>query len=144
MAISANKAVRRLCELNDWTLTNLEANKLLYFAQMIALGERGEPLVAGNFEAWDFGPVLPSVYHDAKLFGNRPIKPFMFRGHGEIDGWEDVFERVMEEFGGLTSGRLVAESHWRKGAWAKHYRPGARDIQIPNDDIAAEYRQRTN
>jgi uncharacterized phage-associated protein len=143
MAISASKAARRLCELNDWTTTNLELNKLLFFAQMIALGEKSEPLIKGHFEAWDFGPVMPEVYHNAKIFGNKPVKPFLFSGRGPVEGWETVFKRTMEEFGDLTSGQLVAESHWNKGAWAKHYRPGARGIQIPNDDIAAEYKSRT-
>lgn len=143
MAISASKAARRLCELSGWTVTNLELNKLLYFAQMIALGEKRESLVNGHFEAWDFGPVLPDVYHNAKIFGNKPVKPFLFGGRGPVEGWEPVFDRTMKAFGGLTGGQLVAESHWSKGAWAKHYRPGARGVQIPNDDIAAEYRKRT-
>jgi uncharacterized phage-associated protein len=143
MAISATKALRRICELKDWSITNLQANKLLYFAHMIALGEKKEPLVSSHFEAWALGPVLPDAYHKAKMFGDKPIKSFIFSGRGELQGWEDIFERTLEEVGELTGSRLVAESHWSKGAWAAHYRPGAKGIEIPNDDIAAEYQLRT-
>lgn len=142
MAIPAIKAMRRMCELRDWSISNLEVNKLLYFAHMIALGEHGRPLVSSNFEAWDLGPVLPDAYHKAKMFGAGPIKPFLFNGRGVVEKWEPVFQRTLQEMGSFTGGRLVAESHWEHGAWALHYRPGSRGIEIPNDDIADEYRRR--
>lgn len=144
MAMKATKALRRLCELKQWTLTNLEAQKLLFFAQMIALGRsNGEkPLVDGHFQAWDLGPVLPPAYHEAKMFGNRPIKRFIFSGSGPIPKWDPVLEETLKEFGNMTGSQLVAESHWARGAWVKHYRPGARGIDIPNADILAEYRAR--
>jgi uncharacterized phage-associated protein len=144
MSISSTAALRRLCELRDWSVTNLEANKLLYFTQMIALGETGRPLVKEKFQAWNLGPVLPEVYRTAKAFGDKPIKQFLFWKEGPLpERCEHILAKTLEEFGELTSAQLVAESHWRKGAWAKHYREGARGIEIPNDDILAEYRART-
>jgi uncharacterized phage-associated protein len=144
MAITAAAALRRICELKKWSITNLEAQKLLYFAQMIALGHSNgkEPLVSEHFEAWDYGPVLPSAYHKAKIFGDKPINPFIFSSRGPIARWENVFSQTLEEVGGLTSSQLVAESHWKNGAWYKNYRPGAKGIEIPNDDILREYKRR--
>lgn len=144
MAISPVKAMRRLCELKGWTLSNLQAQKLLYFAQMIALGEHGRPLVEGTFEAWDLGPVHPEAYHKAKMFGAKPIKPFIFNTRGEIPEWELVFKKTLDNFGGLTGSQLVAESHWERGAWFAHYYPGARGVEIPNGDIENEYRTRAS
>lgn len=146
MAITAVAALRRLCELKQWSVSNLEANKLLYFAQMIALGksEGRQPLVVGHFEAWDLGPVLPDAYHKAKIFGNKPIKSFVFSGSGPIPEWDAIIEETLKEMGDLTSSQLVAESHWRDGAWAKFYRPGAKGIEIPNTAILDEYRLRAN
>ncbi len=144
MAITALAALRRICELKDWSITNLQANKLLYFAHMIALGEADKPLVNTRFEAWDLGPVLPDAYHTAKIFGNKPIKPYVFRGRGPILDWEHIFNRTLDEVGSLSGAGLVAESHWENGAWAKHYRSGARGIEIPNGDILDEYQLRTS
>lgn len=145
MAITAVGALRRLCELKQWSITNLEAQKLLYFAQMIALGESNgdDPLIPDHFQAWDLGPVAPSAYHKAKIFGNKPIKPFIFQARGPIARWENVLKKTLKEVGGLTSSQLVAESHWEDGAWAKYYRPGGRSIEIPNEAILEEYRLRT-
>lgn len=144
MAITAAAALRRLCELKQWSITNLEAQKLLYFAQMIALGHSNgrRPLLVDHFEAWDLGPVLPAAYHKAKIFGNKPIKPYLFHARGPIAPWEKVFKDTMHEVGGLTSSQLVAESHWDEGAWARYYRPGGRGIEIPNEAILEEYRLR--
>lgn len=145
MALSSSMALRRLCELKDWNVTNLEANKLLYFAHMIALGESNgaRPLVSENFQAWDYGPVLPSAYREAKAFGNKPIKPFLFSNRKAITTeFDDVFETTLAEIGNLSSSRLVAESHWPEGAWAEFYRAGAKGIEIPNSAILAEYRKR--
>jgi uncharacterized phage-associated protein len=44
------------------SMTNLRLNKILYFAQIISLLENGRPLFLDDFEAWDLGPVIPSVY----------------------------------------------------------------------------------
>lgn len=145
MALTAVKALRRLCELKQWTLTNLEAQKLLYFGQMIALGKSDgtRPMVQGHFQAWDLGPVLPDAYHKAKIFGDRPIKPFIFTGRGPVPAWDPLLQETLEQFGDLTSSELVAESHWLEGAWVKSYRPGTKGIDIPNANIVAEYRARS-
>ena len=144
-ALSSVSALRRMCELKRWSITNLEANKLLYFAQMIALGqsEGKSPFVAERFQAWDYGPVLPGAYHRAKIFGDKSIKPFVFKSRGPIEEWEPVFAQTLGEFGDLTSAQLVAESHWKGGAWAEYYRSGSLGIDIPNDAILREYVART-
>ena len=144
MATTSIAALRRICELKQWGITNLEANKLLYFAQMISLirSEGRNPLLDEHFQAWDYGPVLPRAYHHAKIFGNKPIRSFIFRSSGPISGSEAVFRETLDEFGSLTSSQLVAETHWAHGAWADYYRPGSKGIDIPNDAILREYRAR--
>jgi uncharacterized phage-associated protein len=99
-------------------------------------------LVLDHFQAWDLGPVLPPAYQRAKVFGNKPIKPFLFDSRGPIAEWELVFAEALEEFGDLTSSQLVAESHWEKGAWSEYYRPGAKGIEIPNEAILREFNLR--
>ena len=46
----------------EYPLTHIEVQKLLYFAHGWMLGIHGEPLVEGNWEAWRYGPVLRDVY----------------------------------------------------------------------------------
>jgi uncharacterized phage-associated protein len=144
MAMTPIAALKRLCELKQWGLTNLEAQKLLYFAHMISLGQSNgkRPLVSENFQAWDYGPVLPRAYHYAKMFGDKPIKPFLFKNTPTVKDYDDIFEETLKLFGNLPSFKLVAESHWEDGAWAEYYSPGAKGIEIPNGAILEEYRER--
>lgn len=146
MALTPVTALRRICELKSWGISNLEANKLLYFAQMISLGKSNgaKPLISEHFQAWDYGPVLPSAYHYAKMFGSKRIKPFIFRTEGPLPEWDEIFADTITAMGDLTSSQLVAESHWEQGAWAEYYRPGSKGVEIPNEAILKEFTARTS
>lgn len=145
MAISALSAARSLCELRDWTVTNLQLQKILYIAHMFQLGQTdGQPLIAENFEAWEYGPVVPELYRRARGFGSEPVRNVF---HWEDDVPKDSLEFNMlkeasESTKGMSAGRLVAITHWEKGAWYKCFKPEMRGIRIPNRMILDEYRAR--
>lgn len=143
MAVSVHAAAKRMCERSGWSLSNLELQKLLYIAHMFYLGERDEPLVSGRFEAWDYGPVNPSLYHRVKVFGSDPVGN-VFHGVEDIEGGPeaDTLDSAVDQLGGARSGKLVAITHWENGAWAEHYVPGLRNVVIPNEDIRKEYLER--
>lgn len=54
-------------------VTNLDLQKLLYFAHGHFLRRHGRPLVTGEFEAWPYGPVHKVVYDAFKAFNDSPI-----------------------------------------------------------------------
>src|ERR1700742_4072339 len=54
-------------------MTNLKLQKLLFFAHAISITERKIKLVSGHFEAWQYGPVHPTVYQAFKSAGPRTI-----------------------------------------------------------------------
>jgi len=60
---------------NDITegITNLKLQKILYFAQAAYLTLNDQKLFSENIEAWQYGPVIPSVYRKYKKYGNQPI-----------------------------------------------------------------------
>ena len=142
MPVPVIAAAKRVAERSGWSLSNLELQKILYLAQMFYMGEHdGEPLVPGHFEAWDYGPVHPTLYHEAKIFGSSPVKN-IFHSVPELpDGPEAKhLDEAVKQLANVGSGRLVAATHRPNGAWDKNYIPGARNIIIPNEDILAEYR----
>jgi len=47
--------------------------KLVYIAHGWTLGLYNQPLIGKQVEAWTYGPVIPSVYHDFKHYGRDPI-----------------------------------------------------------------------
>ena len=143
MSVSILSAAKRLGERSGWTLTNLQMQKMSYIAHMFYLGETdGTPLVGGTFEAWDYGPVHPVLYHALKRYGAEPVDPKAFlRVHKVPD--EHPGARLLDEAVDiLPRNKLVAITHWQEGAWAKNYQPYGRSELIPNADVLAEYRKR--
>lgn|GEM_PF-458577 len=134
---------RYICEKSSWTMSNLRLQKLLYLAQMFYMGENdGQRLVEVDFQAWDYGPVSPELYRKAKEFGARAIAPEAFpeaRRFQDEDPRKKALDAVCDKFLGWTGGQLVSATHWRGGAWAKHYQPGFYSIRIPDKDIKGEY-----
>ena len=53
--------------------SNLKLQKLLYYAQCVHLAAFGTPLYEEELSAWNYGPVVESVYQDYKIFGDGPI-----------------------------------------------------------------------
>lgn len=143
--VSIFSAAKRLCEKSGWSLTHLEIQKMAYLAHMFYMGEHdGAPLVSGTFEAWDFGPVHPALYHALKKYGAEIVGSEAFRAHPNVPDTHDGARLLDGAVDELPRERLVAITHWREGAWQKNYKPLVRGIKIPNSDIMEEYRKRQN
>lgn len=146
MAVSILSVARTLGRMSGWTLTNLELQKIAYMAELIYLGRNGgHALIREDFEAWDNGPVVPELYHKAKVFGARPVRdvfsaPRLVDGTPEYEAVKDAYELLV----GHNPGQMVGMTHWRKGAWAACYRPGIRGIKIPKALMLREYQLRTD
>lgn len=69
----ANFYVQLANSLPETEITNLKLNKLCYYAQAWSLVRLGTPLFDDVVEAWEYGPVLPKVYHTYKVCGKGPI-----------------------------------------------------------------------
>jgi len=109
-------------------MTNLKLQKLLFFAHAISLTERKVKLVTGDFEAWQYGPVHPTVYQAFKAAGPKTID---FRAEafdpvtrirrplGKLSDptIQDICDRVMIHFGRMSAGRLVDVTHAVGGPW---------------------------
>ena len=109
-------------------VSNLKLQKLLYFAHGKFLLEHGAPLVRGGFEAWQLGPVHPSVYKAFKHHEGQPITDRAMsldpvtRQLSQLAPVVDrlavrIIDHVVLEFGGVSPGRLVAITHAKNGPW---------------------------
>lgn len=140
MAVHIFAAAKHLANLSGWTLSNLEMQKILYLAHMFYLGRTGEPLVHGQFEAWDYGPVHPDLYHRVKIYGSDPVGNVFHSIPDMVAGPErDIISEAYQTLGKAGAGRLVKATHRPNGAWATYYLPGARKRVLPNSAILKEY-----
>ncbi|MBO6827169.1 MAG: DUF4065 domain-containing protein [Sneathiella sp.] len=144
MALDPVVAAKRLCKISNWTISNLKLQKLLYLAHLMYLGRTGKPLICDQFEAWEYGPVVPSLYHKVKIFGSDPISDIFHSVPDADDSTEtEYLNAAYKSLSNLPAGKLVAITHWADGAWAKSYEKGARNRKISNEDIMDEYSART-
>ena len=145
MTVPVLAAAKRLGVRSNWSLSNLEMQKLLYVAHMLHLGQYDEPLVPGLFEAWEYGPVHPALYHKVKVFGSSPVANVFHLAGDLAEGTEArMLDEAVDKLSHASPGKLVAITHWDGGAWAKHYIPGMRGVAIPNNAIRQEYVDREN
>jgi uncharacterized phage-associated protein len=52
---------------------HMKLHKLVYLAHGWHLSRTGRPLIKDRIEAWPYGPVIPTLYHEFKQFGDKPI-----------------------------------------------------------------------
>lgn len=145
MAYPVLSAAHTVCQLRDWTVSNLELQKILYIAHMFHLGTTdGQPLILEPFEAWEYGPVVPALYRRARAFGSEPVRNVFHWDAAIRDGTTEykMLKEASEATKTMKAGRLVSVTHWPDGAWAKCYRSGERGIIIPNHLILEEFRAR--
>ena len=124
---------------------------MLYLAHMIFMGDHdGKPLVYGYFEAWEYGPVHPDLYHYVKDFGASPI----INDFGHFDHIDDLpkgperkmLDEAVKAFppSSKLGPKLISITHWEKGAWHNLYKPNRKGIVIPDEAILEEYKNRSN
>lgn len=138
--MSVWSAARTLGSESGWSLSNLEMQKTLYVAQMLHLGRTGRPLFDNRIEAWDYGPVVPDLYHEAKRFGRQPVADIFDAPHFEALSCEAMSIRdalIMTRH--MSAGQLVAYTHRPGGAWEMHYKPHDRSSEIPMSAILRDW-----
>ena len=145
MSIRLDTAARYVCDRSDWRISNLPLQKILYLAQVEYAGSHnGERLIDTPFEAWDYGPVAPNLYYKIKMFGSESISDVFYDALRLRDNSERkrVLDIVCDKYLNIKPGKLVNITHWTRGAWAKRYEQGQRNIPISDNDIIEEFRNR--
>ncbi len=93
-------------------ITNLKLQKLLYYAQGFYLALYDKPLFGEQIEAWQYGPVVPAVYHIYKQYKSNPLpQPDDF----DIDKYDtdtqELLDEVYEVYGQYTAPMLMRFTH---------------------------------
>ena len=158
------------CEEKE--ITPLMIQKLVYIAHgyHLAFTEKydpgnGKPLVDDEFvEAWQYGPVFPSLYHQFKRYGGNPITDFAEdtdfsydeeSGKLHLDSeipevdQDDQFacallDKVWEVYKDYTGYQLSSITHKKGSPWDKTQYPneGFKNAHIPNGEIKNYYLER--
>ena len=122
------------CNEKKKTISNLKLQKVLYFVQAQFLVNHGQACFEEEIEAWDFGPVVPSVYHKYKIFGSTfiPIPSNTF-GIDINDYDKSDINAMVDACSEYSATELVNITH-NQDPWKKTYRQYERKV-ISNELI---------
>ncbi|MFM0292787.1 MULTISPECIES: Panacea domain-containing protein [Paraburkholderia] len=143
----ANAFIKRAKEGRVYDLSPMKLQKLMFYAQSWYLRHRNSPLMDDVFCRWQYGPVIPSLYHEFKGYGAAPITQYgnhLSTDHGgyrvttpvipdnDPDAWWYVDE-VIRVYGGLSGAQLSNMTHQAGTAWSVGPPDGG---PIPNNLLA--------
>jgi uncharacterized phage-associated protein len=108
--------------INALPVDNLKLQKLLYYSQGVYLVlNNKQPLFPEDIEAWDYGPVVPSVYRAYKACGIETIPT-----HEDLNALNLQEMRAVDMtlacFGEMSGSALIYQTH-RESPWKDAYRP---------------------
>lgn len=103
------------------SLTPMQLIKLVYIANGWTLGLLDRPLVFGSIEAWQYGPVLPALYHEFKQYGSRSVPVNATEAFREqLDDEElQIVDRVWRSYSHLSALQLSTLTHQAGTPWDK-------------------------
>jgi len=118
-----------LIDLSQWEgvdITPMKLLKLVYIAHGWCLGIYGKPLIGEQAQAWEYGPVVPSVYRDFRRWKRGPIESqkalLTERGRYVIPTVHDanaraLLERIWEKYKCFDGLQLSSMTHQAGTPW---------------------------
>jgi len=117
---------------NGREISNLRLQKLLYFVQAKVLVETENPCFEEEMEAWDFGPVVPCVYHTYKIFGSWDLS-FSGAVPSIAEVISEKIDSIIDYCQSFPTRQLVEITH-NQDPWKNVYKRGQKN-KISNDSI---------
>lgn len=138
-----------LAHSDDNPIRPLKLMKLVYIAHGYILALLDKPTDGAKLEkveAWQYGPVFPSVYYSFKQYGGKPIdEKTTIWDFDKLTSGEDCFhtptltseeekkvcEFVWRNYGKFSDSELVSKLHMDGTPWKECYKQGM-NVVIPD------------
>lgn len=129
--------VLQKCTADKHPIANLQLQRILYLIQREFL-ERGRPAFVEDFEAWNFGPVIPSVYYRYCGFGANRI---WLQAEINLDPlFRNIIDPLTVNARDLPPWTLNADINAEGGPWYTVFDEGRGDHRIiPKNMIARSF-----
>ena len=142
-----------LAKSSGETISSMKLQKLVYYANGWYAGHTGESLIDEAIEAWQYGPVIPSLYHAFKGFGSGPItspatdfntSSFAFDvvSTPTEEPIRSFLTNVWNSYGGFTALKLSEMTHAPDSPWDQTWKQcgGTKGAAIPPQLIVDHFR----
>lgn len=125
-----------------FSLSNLKLQKLLYYCQAGHYKWDNQKLIIDvQFEAWRYGPSVPSVYEQFSKYGQNDIPACTNHNFDLLADEKETIEAVWSQLKGLHDYSLV-ESSCQETPWLVSYKEGLN--KIINDEVICEFFKEKN
>ena len=119
-------------------ISPMKLQKLLYFVCRDYVRETGQMPISEDFEVWQYGPVLPSVYGEFKTFGARPITCYAKDASGRSYKVSErdnptlarVIDVVWAKYKNFSGIDLSKKTHQSGSGWYCAYMAGREKISL--------------
>ena len=132
---SAGQVANYILDLADRdgvAVTPMKLQKLVYIAYGWAMALYDLQLFREQIQAWKHGPVIPSLFHEFKVYTNNPITGRSFELNRDGSTWISSIPRLDREargavsgtwraYGHLTAANLRSRTHAPDAPWSQVY-----------------------
>ena len=119
-ALAVADQLIRLSQQDEIPVTPMQVQKLTYFCHAWSLGLGYGPLFHDAVEAWQYGPVVRSVYHALKRYGNRPVTTVLTPMAANFTEKEaKIIQAVWRRYNEISGARLSRMTHAPGSPWAQ-------------------------
>jgi len=144
--VNVADAILRIAKARGQQLTPMQLVKLCYIAHGWSLALRNKALFANRIEAWQYGPVIPDLYHITKPWGRNPIPLDAIDASGTAGLAPEDYrfvEKVFDQYGHFDGIHLSWMTHRPGTPWSKirHPPPGTYRLNIIPDELIQEHYQ---
>lgn len=124
----SNNILRRAFN-DDIAVSPMKLQRLLYFVASEYAKITGSPLLGESFQAWQYGPVVRSVYDEFHSFGGGSIRKFAKDAQGKSYRVNEkhnpaltyAIDRVWQKASNRSPVDLSRVTHLPESAWSKAY-----------------------
>lgn len=138
--------ILRICDRLDQKVTLMQLIKLVYLADGWSTALRNRPMSKLGPQAWQYGPVYPTVYKAFKRFGSGQITDKAKVQGTEIEISEEftpdedaLLLQIVESYGRHHAFRLSEIMHREGTPWAQTVKNQGMYAEIPLDIMAKHF-----
>ncbi len=141
----ANEFIRVAREQGGQPLTPLQLIKLTYMTHGWGFVFLNEALLNEPVQAWQYGPVMPSLYYAVRHYRSSPVIDLI---PGDVDPQplpdrvRELIDAVYQRYRHLSGTQLSAMTHMPNTPWSQAWHERGQNAVIPNEAIAAHYHER--
>lgn len=124
------------CKEKNRTVSNLKLQKILYFVQAEFLVTKNQPCFIEAIEAWDFGPVVPTVYFEYRMYGGANIPCIGKSKVKQLISARDqkILNGIIDECSQYSASALVEITH-NQMPWMEAYNQPGYNNEITVESI---------